>query len=80
MVRLRCSCRASTLQVGLARAVIYGPYMTVYMVISLQKLPCMRRIYMVLANLNYRCCECVRVVGCARSMCVGVRVFVVRLM
>ena len=32
---------------------IYTPYMTVYLVISLPKLPYMHRIYMVLANPAY---------------------------
>jgi len=32
---------------------IYTPYMTVYLIISLQKLPYMHRIYMVLANPNH---------------------------
>jgi len=32
---------------------IYTPYMTVYLVISLPKLPYVHRIYMVLANPNY---------------------------
>jgi hypothetical protein len=31
---------------------IYAPYMTVYLVISLPKIPYMHRIYMVLANLK----------------------------
>ena len=35
-------------RVGQSR--IYTPYMTVYMVISLPKLPYIHRIYMVLAN------------------------------
>jgi len=32
---------------------IYTPYMTVYLVISLPKLPYIHRIYMVLANLTH---------------------------
>ena len=32
---------------------IYTPYVTVYLVISLPKIPCIHRIYMVLANLRY---------------------------
>ena len=32
---------------------IYTPYMTVYLVISLPKIPYVNRIYMVLANLSY---------------------------
>ena len=34
---------------------IYAPYMTVYMVISLPKIPYTHRIYMVLANPTYKC-------------------------
>ena len=44
-------CRVE-LCVGLARTV-YTPYVTVYLVISLPKIPYMHRIYMVLANSNY---------------------------
>ena len=45
-----CTCRAGT-YVGLARTVYIGtPYMTVYLVISLLKIPYMHRIDMVLAN------------------------------
>ena len=40
--------------VGLARTV-YTPYMTVYLMISLPKIPYIHRIYMVLANPNHVC-------------------------
>ena len=36
---------------------IYTPYMTVYLVISLLKIPYMHRIYMVLANPTCVSCE-----------------------
>jgi hypothetical protein len=36
---------------------IYTPYMTVYLVISLPKIPCIHRIYMVLANPIFIACE-----------------------
>ena len=35
---------------------IYTPYMTVYLFISLPKIPYIHRIYMVLANPNYVWC------------------------
>ena len=39
---------------------IYTPYLTVYLVISLPKIPYVHRIYMVLANpINEQCDECV---------------------
>jgi len=34
---------------------IYTPYMTVYLVISLPKIPYVNRIYMVLANPTHKC-------------------------
>ena len=42
------------LRVGQNR--IYAPYMTVYLVISLPKIPFIHRIYMVLANPTYATC------------------------
>ena len=57
-----CVCHPQHTGVGLARIInirrvgqnrIYVPYMTVYMVISLPKIPYMHRIYMVLANPKY---------------------------
>ena len=44
-------CRLGTRKVGQNR--IYTPYMTVYMVISLPKIPYTHRMYMVLANPRY---------------------------
>jgi hypothetical protein len=42
---------------------IYIPYMTVYFVISLPKIPYINRIYMVLANPTDRC------LGMAENLC-----------
>jgi len=54
-----CMCR-----VGQNR--IYTPYMTIYLVISLPKLPYIHRIYMVLANPKY-VCMCVRTCVCGNT-------------
>ena len=48
-----------TCRVGQNR--IYTPYMTVYLVISLLKIPYMHRIYMVLANPTHLRCVCLPV-------------------
>jgi len=40
---------------------IYTPYMTIYLIESLPKIPYMHRMYMVLANPSHaRCIRCVR--------------------
>jgi len=44
--------QASIIIVRVGQNRIYTPYMTVYLVISLPKLPYIHRIYMVLANPN----------------------------
>jgi hypothetical protein len=47
---------------------IYTPYITVYWMISLPKIPYIYRIYMVLANpsfvISYPCVHCIWVYGC----------------
>ena len=48
---------------------IYTPYLTVYLVISLQKIPYTHRIYMVLSNPTYAFCVLVCVGGGGRCGC-----------
>ena len=48
---------------------IYTPYMTVYLVILLPKIPYIHRIYMVLANpINLVCAQAEKETGLARSV------------
>ena len=58
---------------------MYAPYMAVYLVLSLRKIPCMHRIYMVLANLTYVCVCGVCVCVCVCVVCVSVCVRQVRI-
>jgi hypothetical protein len=59
-----CTMGKSLIMCRVGQNRIYTPYMTVYMVNSLPKIPYTHRIYMVLANPNYVCgggelCTCV---------------------
>ena len=49
---------------------IYAPYMTIYLVVSLPKIPCIYRICMVLANPRYGTCTYSEDAGGVRAMSV----------